>query len=122
LTSNIAEGGVCLSACGDERAPDCQFHMLPVLFFGEGLTAIVDHAFTIMIALLKPTSRGRVALRSGRPDAKPRISQNYLTTEDDRATMVASVRLAMNLLARPNLSKVRRALLGSGLSVGGRRR
>ena len=30
--------------------------------------------------LLKPTSRGKVALRSARPDAKPRIYHNYLTT------------------------------------------
>jgi choline dehydrogenase-like flavoprotein len=109
LTSNIAEGGVFLSTCGDERTPDCQFHMLPVPVSDEGLSAIVDHGFTIMTTLLKPTSRGRVALRSARPDAKPRISHNYLGTEHDRATMIAGVRLAMDLLAQPNLSKVRRA-------------
>ena len=43
LTSNIAEGGVFLSTCGDERTPDCQFEMAPVLDFDEGLSAIVDH-------------------------------------------------------------------------------
>jgi choline dehydrogenase-like flavoprotein len=109
LTSNIAEGGVFLSTCGDERTPDCQFHMLPVPVSDEGLSAIVDHGFTIMTTLLKPTSRGRVALRSARPDAKPRISHNYLATEHDRAIMIAGVRLAMDVLAQPNLSKVRRA-------------
>jgi choline dehydrogenase len=55
------------------------------------------------------TSRGRVMLRSARPDAKPRIHHNYLATEDDRATLIVSVRLAMDLFAQPNLSKVRRA-------------
>jgi choline dehydrogenase-like flavoprotein len=50
-----------------------------------------------------------VALRSARPDAKPRIYHNYLATDHDRATMIASVRLAMDLFAQPNLSKVRRA-------------
>ena len=59
--------------------------------------------------ILKPTSRGSVTLRSARPDAKPRIYHNYLSTEDDRATLIASVRLAMDLFAQPNLSKVRRA-------------
>ena len=54
-------------------------------------------------------SRGSVTLRSARPDAKPRIHHNYLATEDDRATMIASVRLAMDLFAQPNLSRVRRA-------------
>jgi choline dehydrogenase-like flavoprotein len=109
LTSNIAEGGVFLSTSGDERVPDCQFEMAPVLYFDEGLSAPIDHAFTMTTTLLKPTSRGTVALRSARPDAKPRISHNYLATEHDRATMIASVRLAMDIFRRPVLSKVRRA-------------
>jgi choline dehydrogenase len=108
LTSNIAEGGVFLSTCGDERVPDCQFHMLPVLFFDEALSAPVDHAFTMTTMLVKPTSRGTVALRSARPDAKPRISHNYLATEEDRATMIAGVRLAMDIFRQRALSKVRR--------------
>jgi choline dehydrogenase-like flavoprotein len=109
LTSNIAEGGVFLSTCGDKRVPDCQFEMAPVLYFDEGLSAPVDHGFTMTTTLLKPTSRGRVALRSARPDAKPRISHNYLATEHDHATMIASLRLAMDIFRRPVLSKVRRA-------------
>jgi choline dehydrogenase-like flavoprotein len=109
LTSNIAEGGAFLSTSGDERVPDCQFEMAPVMYFDEGLSAPVDHAFTIVTKILKPTSRGRVALRSVRPDAKPRIYHNFLATDHDRATMIAGVRLAMDLVAQPNLSKVRRA-------------
>ena len=109
LTSNIAEGGVFLSTCGDERVPDCQFDMTPVLYFDEGLSTVVDHAFTIMTKLLKPTSAGRVTLRSARPHAKPRISHNYLATEHDRATMIACARLAMDIFRQPVLSKVQRA-------------
>src|SRR5262245_12372995 len=78
LTSNIAEGGVFLSTRGDERVPDCQFEMAPAMYFDEGLSAPFRHAFTMTTTILKPTSRGRVALRSARPDAKPRISHNYL--------------------------------------------
>jgi choline dehydrogenase len=109
LSSNIAEAGVFLSTCGDESVPDCQFEMAPAMYFNEGLSAPSDHAFSMTTTLLKPTSRGRVALRSARPDAKPRIYHNYLSTAQDRATMIASVRLAMDIFAQPNLSKVRRA-------------
>ncbi|HEY2533720.1 MAG TPA: GMC family oxidoreductase N-terminal domain-containing protein [Xanthobacteraceae bacterium] len=108
LASNIAEGGVFLSTCGDQRVPDCQFEMAPVMFFNEGLSAAVDHAFTMTTTLLKPTSRGTIALRSARPDAKPRISHNYVATEHDRATMIASVRLAMDIFRQPVLSVVQR--------------
>jgi choline dehydrogenase-like flavoprotein len=62
----------------------------------------------MMTTLLKPTSRRRVALRAARPDAKPRISHNYLATEHDRATMIAGVRLAMDIFRQPVLSKVQR--------------
>ena len=109
LTSNVAEGGVFLSTRGDESVPDCQFEMAPAMYFDEGLSAPFDHALTMTTTILKPTSRGSVALRSARPDAKPRIYHNYLATDHDRATMIASVRLAMDLFAQPNLSKVRRA-------------
>jgi choline dehydrogenase-like flavoprotein len=109
LTSNIAEGGAFLSTRGDKSVPDCGFLLAPVMYFDEGLSAPADHAFTNAITLLKPTSRGRVALRSARPDAKPRIFHNYLTTEDDRATMIAIVRMAMDVFEQPALSKFRRA-------------
>jgi choline dehydrogenase len=108
LTSNIAEGGVFLSTCGDESVPDCQFEMAPAMFFNEGLSAPSDHAFTLTTTLLKPTSRGKVTLHSARPDAKPRIYHNYLTTAQDRETIIDSVRLAMDIFHQPVLSKLQR--------------
>jgi choline dehydrogenase len=109
LTSNIAEGGVFLSTRGDKKVPDCQFEMAPAMYFDEGLSAPFDHAFCMTTTLLKPTSRGKVALRSARPDAKPRVYHNYLAAAEDRATMISSVRLAMDIFAQPVLSKVKRA-------------
>lgn len=109
LTSNVAESGVFLSTRGDKNVPDCQFEMAPAMYFDEGLSAPRDHAFTMTTTLLKPTSRGKVALRSTRPDAKPRVYHNYLATAEDRATIISSVRLAMDIFAQPVLSKVKRA-------------
>jgi choline dehydrogenase-like flavoprotein len=109
LTSNIGEGGAFLSTRGNHSVPDVLFHMAPVLYLDEGLSAPVDHGFTLTTGLLKPTSRGSVTLRSARPDAKPRISHNYLATDEDRATMIASVRRAMEVFAQPKLSKFQRA-------------
>jgi choline dehydrogenase len=109
LSSNIAEGGVFLSTKPGGSVPDCQFEMAPAMYFDEGLSAPIDHGFTMTTTLLKPTSRGKVSLRSARPDAKPRIHHNYLATEDDRSTMATSVRLAMEIFRQPALSKVKRA-------------
>jgi choline dehydrogenase-like flavoprotein len=109
LTSNIAEGGAFLSTKGDESVPDCQFEMAPAMYFDEGLTAPSDHAFTMTVTVLKPTSVGKVSLRSARPDAKPRIHHNYMATEEDRVTTVDGMRLAMDLLAQPSLRRIKRS-------------
>jgi choline dehydrogenase-like flavoprotein len=109
LTSSVAEAGVFLSTVGDKSVPDCEFEFAPAMYFDEGLSAPMDHAFTIAMTLLDPTSRGSVALRSARPDAKPRIRHNYLATEYDRARMIAIVRRAMDLFGQPYLTTLKRA-------------
>jgi choline dehydrogenase-like flavoprotein len=109
LTSNMAEGGVFLSTHGDENVPDCEFLLAPVMYFDEGLSAPFADGMGVAITILKPTSRGTVMLRSARPDAKPRINHNFLTTDRDRSTMLSGVRRAMDLLNQPSLSQVRRA-------------
>jgi choline dehydrogenase-like flavoprotein len=109
LTSNIAEGGIFLTTKSGESVPDCQFEMAPALYFDEGLSAPTRHGFTLATTLLKPGSRGTVSLRSTRPDAKPRVQHNYLSTADDRSTFIDSVKLAMEVLEQPALASVRRA-------------
>jgi choline dehydrogenase len=58
--------------------------------------------------VIKPTSRGRVMLRAPLPDSKPRILCNFLTTEEDRASMLAGMRLAMEIAAQEPLRAVER--------------
>lgn len=109
LTSNIGEGGVFLSTSGDTRVPDCQLILGAAMFHDEGLSAPFDHAYAATVTALKPTSRGKVSLRSARPDAKPRIHHNYLSTEEDRTSMIGGVRRAVELLGQNNLAGLRRA-------------
>ena len=58
---------------------------------------------------MKPTSRGQVTLRSPLPHARPRILHNYLTTEEDRRSMIDGVRVALEIGSRPALRERRRA-------------
>jgi len=51
--------------------------------------------------VIKPTSRGRVMLRSPMPQAKPRVVCNFLTTEEDRASMLAGLRMALEMAEQP---------------------
>lgn len=97
LSSNIAEAGGFIRTRPGLDAPDCQFHCAPVLFWQEGLGPAVEHGVAFGPGVVKPTSRGAVTLRTPSPYVKPRIQHNYLTTEEDRATMLAGVKVGLQI-------------------------
>ena len=109
LTSNIPEGAAFLRTRPGLDAPDVQFHFAPSLFYDEGLTAPHDHGFCFGAVVIKPTSRGRVTLRTPRPDSKPVVVCNFLTTDADRASMLAGTRIALEIAAQPALASAVRA-------------
>ena len=48
-------------------------------------------------------------LRAPLPDSKPRILCNFLTTDEDRASMLAGMKLALEIAAQEPLRAVERA-------------
>jgi choline dehydrogenase len=97
LSSNVAEAGGFIRTRPGLDAPDCQFHCAPVLFYEEGLGAAVEHGVAFGPGVVKPTSRGAVTLRTPSPYVKPRIQHNYLTTAEDRATILAGAKVALQI-------------------------
>ena len=109
LSSNIPEAGGLFRTRPDLAAPDVEFHFAPSLFYDEGLTAPHDAGYAFGPVVVKPTSRGWVKLRTPLPDSKPRVLCNFLATEEDRAGIVAGVRIALEIAAQPALRTVQRA-------------
>ncbi len=87
--------------------PNLQYHVQPLSLdaFGEPLHRFP--AFTASVCNLNPSSRGRVAIVSPRPDAAPSILANYLSTEADRQVAAQSLRLTRRIVAQPALAKYR---------------
>jgi choline dehydrogenase len=107
LTSNIDEAGGHLETRSGLADPDVQLHNGPAIFAGEGLgPPPTVHGTVIAVSTLNPESRGSVSLRSAAPDTAQRISHNYLQTEQDRLTMIAGLRAALEIAARPAMRKV----------------
>ncbi|HEY2577199.1 MAG TPA: GMC family oxidoreductase N-terminal domain-containing protein [Streptosporangiaceae bacterium] len=106
LTCNIDEGGGFTQTRPGLGGPDIQFHSGPVLYFGEGLGLPRVDGMVIAVSLMSPQSRGQVSLRSAAPDAAPRIFHNYLHAEDDRRSMVAGLRAALEITSQPAMRKV----------------
>ncbi len=87
LTSNLPEAGGFFRTRPDLPAPDVELHFSPSLFYDEGLTAPHDHGYVFGPVLVKPVARGTVTLRTPMVDSKPCVLSNFLTTEEDRATL-----------------------------------
>ncbi len=108
LSSNIPEAAGFFRTRAGLDAPDVEFHFAPSLFFDEGLTAPADHGYCFGPVVIKPTSRGRVMLRAPLPDSKPRVLCNFLTSEEDKASMLAGLRMALEIAAQAPLKAVER--------------
>ncbi|MCW2984568.1 MAG: putative choline dehydrogenase [Conexibacter sp.] len=106
LTSNAAEGGGFFRTRDGLDGPDVQLHALPLMFHQECLAPPVHDVFSVFCGLLQPTSRGEVTLRSPVPSAQPRIVHNFLSTPEDRDTLIAAVRLCLQIARTAPLAEV----------------
>ena len=94
LTSNLAEVGGFHRTRDGLPAPDIQFHCVPGLFIDEGLMPAPEHGWAVGACVVKPESRGQVAVVSPDPLARPLIIHNYLAEEADRRSLIEGVRLS----------------------------
>ncbi len=112
LTSNIPEAGAFFRTRPELDAPDIEFHYAPSMFYDEGLTAPHGSGYCFGPVVIKPSSRGRVMLRAPLADSKPRVLCNFLTTDEDRESMIAGIRIALEIAEQEPLKKVLRAPFG----------
>ena len=108
LTSNYPEAGGYFTTRSNLPAPDVEFHFAAAPFFDEGLRPPPDNGYAFGPVIIKPTSRGKVALRTPMADSKPTVQCNFLTTEEDRASMLAGVRIALEIAEQPSLRAIAR--------------
>lgn len=106
--SNIAEAGAfaCSSRAPRDR-PDIQMHFVPAQLDDHGRNRLPGHGFTLHACHLHPRSRGRIQLRSSRPDDPPLIFANYLREPHDLQVMLEAARLSRQLLRSPPFDELR---------------
>jgi len=74
------------------------------VFEQEGLLAPPAHGFTLSACVLKPQSRGMVAVTTPDPTAKPFIVHAYYTDPEDVRSGVAGLRMVMDFARQAPLS------------------
>ena len=104
--SNFVPGGVMafLKSVHAAALPDIQllFAAAPMVAspYLSPFRRPYDDAFGCRAVVLRPESRGRLELASADPRVPPRIRQNFLTAERDRATLRTGLRMVREIAAQ----------------------
>jgi len=115
--TNHFESGAFIRRNDSVAHPDLQYHFLPMAVSYDGRAAAEGHGYQAHVGPMRPTSRGRVALRSADPGEGPSIQFNYMASEEDREEMRDAVRLTREILAQPAFEPFRGPELAPGPGV-----
>jgi choline dehydrogenase len=99
MAVGINQGGIFARAMPDATRPDVQFHFATLSSDMAGSPVHEFSGFTMSVCHLQPTSRGTVRIRSTDPLTPPAMQPRYLSTPEDRATLITAIRLARKLAA-----------------------
>ncbi len=88
-----------------QTSANIQYHVQPLSLnkFGEPLHAFP--AFTASVCNLRPTARGHVRIASADATQAPKITPNYLSTEEDRQVAADALRLTRRIVAAPAMQR-----------------
>ena len=88
-----------------QTSANIQYHVQPLSLnkFGEPLHSFP--AFTASVCNLRPTARGHVRIASSDAMQPPKITPNYLSTEEDRQVAADALRLTRRIVAAPAMQR-----------------
>ena len=118
LTTNLLQGGACVDTSGSGR-PDVQYNIAPFAPGRPGMPPLDFHALQIHPMTMRPSSRGRLGLRSSDPADSLRFHAEALGHPEDLDTLRRGVRLAREILNQAGLRELvaEEVWPGPGVSV-----
>lgn len=94
-------GGAACTEYAKNGRPDIQFNVMPLSVDKPGAPLHDYSGFTSSVWQCHPQSRGRISIRSTDPFEQPRIETNYLSSEVDRKTIAAGIRMIREIHNQP---------------------
>ncbi len=107
ITSNFAEAGGFLKTNPQAAVPDIQLHFVVGKVTDHGRKKSLGHGFSCHVCLLRPKSRGFVALQSADASMPPLIDPKFFDDPNDLEAMVKGFRITRRILEAPALASVR---------------
>ncbi|HNW00427.1 MAG TPA: choline dehydrogenase [Burkholderiaceae bacterium] len=94
LAVGINQGGCFMKALpGEAKTPDIQFHVATLSADMAGAKVHDFSGMTMSVCQLRPESRGHIRIKSADPFQPPEMQPNYLSTDLDRRTNVAALKV-----------------------------
>jgi choline dehydrogenase len=109
LAMSVNQAGGFIKSDAARSRPNLQLYFNPISYSAQGrkrrlLKPDPFSAFILSFNACRPTSRGRIEIRSANPFEAPAIQPNSLTTEEDVADVIAGVHLLRKIAATAPLS------------------
>ncbi len=104
MTSGFAESGGFIKSSAEEEIPDLQWHFTVAPVINHGRTRPNGSGFALHVCLLRPKSRGSVALGSRDPHTPPLIDPAFLTHAEDVQKMIKGFRLTESVMKQEPLA------------------
>jgi choline dehydrogenase len=111
------DGGAFLRSDPSQLLPDLQYHFVPGLLFDHGRKPTDRHGYTLRFSLLRPQSRGYIALRSSNPFDAPLIQPEYFSRPSDIEPLRKGLKQARDILRQSAFDKYRGAEITPGPDV-----
>ena len=109
MTSNFAECGGFLKTRPDLAVPDIQLHFVMAMVENHGRKRHWGHGYSCHVCLLRPKSRGSVALASADPLAPPLIDPNFFGDPKRLEAMVAGFKTDATAAGRAGAARAAEA-------------
>nr|WP_100548273.1 MULTISPECIES: GMC family oxidoreductase N-terminal domain-containing protein [unclassified Pseudomonas] len=97
--------GIFTSSDESYRYPNIQYHVQPLSLEAFGQPLHTFPAITASVCNLRPSSRGKVTIKSSDYRSAPIIAPNYLSTDEDRKVAADSLRVTRRIAAQPALAR-----------------
>ncbi len=104
LTTNFAEAGGFIKSQPSEALPDLQLHFVIGKLIDHGRKTVFGHGYSCHVCVLRPKSRGSVALASANPVDAPLIDPNFLADRDDLERLMRGFKAMRRILQQPALA------------------
>lgn len=105
LTSNVAEAGGFIRSRPELDRPDLQLHFCIGLVDNHARRFHISTGAALHVCVLRPQSRGRVALASPNPLHRPLIDPDFLSAPGDLELLMRGARLVHQVLRAEPLAR-----------------